>query len=550
MTNVGPYEKVSEHMKDLIALYRKVELFFGNLKFAVVIVSIFAITLGYGTFMESYHGTEYANRLVYKSIWFMGIQFVMFLSILFATLIRLPPKKHLYGFYTIHAGLIILFLGSAVTYISGVDGTVTLAPNSPSRNIVLSDDEMRIQFPARGKEVSVELPYTAWEKNLKLEYENIRLGTFLPFAEEELQWIPLKVKDPGQTSSRYKLFNDQFGETLTLTLHPMSDFNNTLQLGPLNVHYMPASLADCFGSQEKHGLIVWNGENRGCVTPREADIRRRKSSNGKEIVAVNFEGREIAFLPEMSPMPLDGELKLDENSPYRIFSRKLFEKSPHLFLFGNRAAFFDKASENWQTGNVGTDSALPLPWMGFKVQLLEHREDSYPTMRPQYVKPIQDNGQVIKGDKKAIEVHVGGQNFWVRSGEPVSFSHNGEKINFELGKKAITLPYELVLDRFKMDTDPGTQTPASFESFVTLFKGNEGSEKHHIYMNNPLKYQNFTFYQASYFQSQEGPYGSVLSVNFDPGRPWKYFGSLLLVLGSIWHYFLRRKRLKAGGAHA
>jgi hypothetical protein len=537
-------------MKDLIALYRKVELFFGNLKFAVVALCLFAISLGYGTFMESYHGTEYANRLVYKSWWFMGLQFVMFLSILCATLIRLPPKKHLYGFYVIHSGLIILFLGSYITYQGGVDGTVTLSPNLPTRQITLNEDEMRIQFPSRGKEVSVDLPFSAGAKNLKLDYENIKLGTFLPFTKEELQWVPVKIRDPGQTSSRYKLFNDNFGETLTLTLHPMSDFNNTLQLGPLNVHYMPDSLADCFGSEEKHGLIVWNGENRLCLAPTEKQIRRRKSSTGKEIVVVNFEGKEIPFLPEMSPLPLNQDLNVDESSPYRIFSRKLFENSPHLFLFGKRAAFFDKNTGHWKNGNVTMDKALELPWMGFKVLLLEHRDDSYPVMKPQYVKPVQEQGQVTVGDKKAIEVSVGDQTFWVRSGEPVTFNYNGEKINFDLGKKNITLPYEIVLDQFKMDTDPGTQNPASFESYVTVFKGNEGNEKHHIFMNHPLKHKNFTFYQASYFQSQEGPMGSVLSVNFDPGRPWKYLGSLLLVFGSIWHYFLRRKHLKAGGPRA
>src|SRR6476620_7367309 len=96
-------------MNKLAQYYRSVELFFGNLKFAVVIILAFAAALGYGTFMESYHGTEYANRLIYKSLWFMGIQFGMFLSILFATLIRLPIKKHLHGFYVIHAGLIIIF---------------------------------------------------------------------------------------------------------------------------------------------------------------------------------------------------------------------------------------------------------------------------------------------------------------------------------------------------------------------------------------------------------------------------------------------------------
>ena len=179
--------------------------------------------------------------------------------------------------------------------------------------------------------------------------------------------------------------------------------------------------------------------------------------------------------------------------------------------------------------------------MGFKIRLLEHRTDAYPTMLPRYVKPIQENGQVISGDVKAVEVSIGDQTFWVKSDGPIAFNQNGERITFELGKKSLLLPYELVLDQFKMDTDPGTNNPASYESFVTLFKGNDGSTRHHVFMNNPLKHQNFTFYQASYFQTNEGPFGSVLSVNFDPGRFWKYLGSILLVLGSIWHFVLRKK---------
>src|SRR5688500_13411833 len=165
-------------MKTLIPYYRKVELFFGNMKFAVIIILLFAAALGYGTFMESYHGTEYANRLIYKSFWFMGIQFGMFLSILFATLLRLPLKKHLYGFYVIHAGLITLFVGSYITYQSGVDGTVTLTPNLPAREIQVNEDELKIQFPSKGKEVTVDLPYTAFKKDLGYEYEGIRLGNF------------------------------------------------------------------------------------------------------------------------------------------------------------------------------------------------------------------------------------------------------------------------------------------------------------------------------------------------------------------------------------
>lgn len=534
-------------METITHYYRKIELFFGNLKFAVVIITLFAICLGYGTFMESYHGTEYANRLIYKSFFFMLIQFCMFLSILFATLIRLPPKRHLYGFYVIHSGLIILFLGSFITYQSGIDGSVTLAPNQPGRQIQINEDEFKIQFPAKSKEATVTLPYVAGARDLNLEYDGIKLKTFLPFAKDQLNWIPIKNIDPTQSTSRYRIFNDNFGEFVTLSLQPESDFSNTQQMGPLNVHYMPNGLSECFLSNTPDGLIVWNGDSSECIAPSANQIRKKKNASGKLMAEVDFKGQKVVFLPDLSPIPVGANLELNESSPFRIFSKKLFEKAPHLFLFGKYVAFFNKETKHWEGKPVEVNGEVELPWMGLRVRLLEFRTDAYPSMTPEYIKPVQENSRVIEGDMKAVEVEIDGQSFWVKSTDPVAYNRNGERIRFEIGKKAITLPYELVLDQFKMDTDPGTNNPASYESFVTVFKGNAGSQKHHVYMNHPLKYDNFTFYQASYFQTQQGPYGSVLSVNYDPGRPWKYLGSLLLVLGSIWHYFLRRKRIAKPG---
>jgi hypothetical protein len=314
---------------------------------------------------------------------------------------------------------------------------------------------------------------------------------------------------------------------------------------------MPSGLSDCFASQSPEGLIVWNGESQNCISPEKAEIKRYNSPNGKEYITLQFEGQILKFMPSMSPLPLDEKLELNGLSSYRIFSKKLFEKSPHLFVFGKSAAYFNRDTKKWEKQPIEVNGEIALPWMGFKLLLLEFRQDAYPTMTPKYVKPVQDNGQIITGNLKAVEVSVDGQSFWVKSSEPVAFNKNNERITFQLVKKVISLPYELTLDQFKMDTDPGTNNPASFESYITLFRGNEGSTKHHIFMNNPLKYENFTFYQASYFQTNEGPYGSVLSVNFDPGRIWKYLGCILLVFGSIWHFYLRRKHLaKPGVARA
>lgn len=515
------------------------EQFFGNLKFAVVIILIFAATLGFGTFMESYHGTEFANKLVYKSLPFMFIQFLMFMSILTAALMRLPPKKHLYGFYTIHAGLITIFCGSVVTYIAGVDGTLSLPPNSPNKTVTLNEDQFTIRLEKRQKEISYALPPGAFAKTLNDEWENIKIVRYLPFSDNQLTWT-----DKANTlSGTYMIRNDRFGEEFTLSLDQESDFPSSTQMGLLNLHYMPKTLFPCFAMKSASKFIIWNTEKEECFTPESRKIPIKTTKPGNRFLAFrNLEGEILTFFPDFSPLPVNEKLEVNQTSPYRIFSQKIFEEKPHLFLFGDGAAFFDKNTGIWESRILDKAIPIELPWMGFKLTLKEYFENKIPKLIPHYARPLQDNGKIVMGEQKSILINVLGQDYWVTSNKPLGLMVNNEKMMFEVGKKTLTLPYQLTLSNFKMDTDPGTENPASYESFVNLFDGKK-TTTHHIFMNNPLKHDGFTFYQASYFKMDNGTYGSVLSVNFDPGRPIKYFGSILLIFGTIWHYaFIRRKK--------
>lgn len=181
--------------------------------------------------------------------------------------------------------------------------------------------------------------------------------------------------------------------------------------------------------------------------------------------------------------------------------------------------------------------------MGFEVFLDEHELTKVPSYEPRKVLPIQKNNEIIRGNMKALELIVQNESYWVTNDKPIQLLINGKKVIFSLQKESITLPFEFVLTKFNMEKDPGTQRAASYESFVRLFTGDKNSE-HHIFMNNPLKHAGFTFYQASYSQDRQGNYSSTLSVNVDPGRPFKYAGSLMLVLGSMWHYALNFRKKK------
>ena len=82
---------------------------------------------------------------------------------------------------------------------------------------------------------------------------------------------------------------------------------------------------------------------------------------------------------------------------------------------------------------------------------------------------------------------------------------------------------------------------AGYESQVQV---NEGKSVERISMNHPLKEDGYTVYQSGFEEDEKGvPVASVFSINKDPGRFVKYFGSLLIVLGSL-ILFLRRNYFK------
>jgi len=540
-------QKLIQFTHSLKKQYFKAEKLLSSMKFAVIIIFLFSLSLVYGTFMESYHGREFANRLVYKSYWFMGIQALMFVSILLATLVRLPAKKRLYGFYTIHAGLILMFIGSFITYTNGIDGIVELRPNEPTNKIQLEEDILAIRTTS-GKVIRTQLPYGAFKTNINKTIEGFEIKEYLPSSNLVMKWIPLKEDLGYEHSSQYFLYNENVSEDFTLTLASLSDFKSQTKLGPLNISYMPKLLFGCFKKNTDTPFILWNVVENSCINVDSKNFITGKTKNDKKFLVHLWNKEKLKFFPNISPLPLNDDLTKRTDTPFRVFSKEIFQEKPHLFLFGKFVSFYKKRQDKW-IGKEFKDlnSEISLPWMNFKIKLTEHREDAYPTQVPVYARPIQDQGKIIEGDLKAIKINLFGQDHWVRNDIPLNLSDGARNIQLMIIKNEKRLPYQFNLERFKMDKNPGTNDPASYESFVSLLDGrvDKSSETHHIYMNNPLKYDDFTYYQSSYFQLGPDLYGSALSVNYDPGRFLKYLGSILIVFGSMWHFYLRRKTLKA-----
>ena len=130
--------------------------------------------------------------------------------------------------------------------------------------------------------------------------------------------------------------------------------------------------------------------------------------------------------------------------------------------------------------------------------------------------------------------------------ETVKFPDATYRVAFDFDR--MTLPFTLGLTQFDAGTDPGSPTPATFRSEVTVtdpeldFK----NEKRSIFMNNPLTHRGWTFYQSSYNRVKdpetgqpEGAYASFFQVHYDPAWKIIYSGCLLLVIGVLLQFTMR-----------
>jgi len=108
------------------------------------------------------------------------------------------------------------------------------------------------------------------------------------------------------------------------------------------------------------------------------------------------------------------------------------------------------------------------------------------------------------------------------------------------GSKPLTVPFSIKLNDFQLDRYPGSMSPSSFASEVTVIdEKNDVTFDYRIYMNSTLQYGGFQFFQSSYEPDETG---TVLSVNNDPGTIPTYFGYFLLTLGLLMNMFDKKSR--------
>ena len=159
--------------------------------------------------------------------------------------------------------------------------------------------------------------------------------------------------------------------------------------------------------------------------------------------------------------------------------------------------------------------------------------------------PVSTVDDIPNEPAAVIEPMAGGRSYgaWLVSpllGAPQSFVHEGRTYVLSLRQRREYLPYAITLKKFRHDVYPGTDIPKNFSSLVHISNPGRSEERDVlIYMNQPLRYEGKTFYQASFGKNDTL---SVLQVVANPGWLLPYISCVLVTGGLLVHFAVSLRR--------
>ena len=450
---------------------KKLISFLSSMLFTGILLVIFAISIGYATFIENDYGTITAKILIYNSKWFEALLLIMCINLIGSIFVHKLISKKKWTIFLFHVSFIFILIGAGITRYYSYEGNMHIREGESS-NTILSD----VAF--------VKVKATAGNQSVEKEKE---------------------VKFSAYTANRFSEKINLNGQTVHVK----------------NLQFMPSATevvtAIPMGEPIISLLGVGSGMHRVDFNLRKGDVK------WIDEVSVGFD----------SPEKTDVSFKISDGV---------------LFLSANDSVTISGMSQTVPTAiaanteiEVSTQNVYNLGTLKFAVkQYLLNAKTQLVYSPPQNGTSLGDAMQtLVTVGNVSKEVIVFGRNGQI--GQPFSTIVNGVNVSISYGAKIIELPFSIYLNDFQLDRYPGSNSPSSYASEVTLIDG-AMERPFRIFMNNILNYGGYRFFQSSYDTDERG---TILSVNHDGlGTSVTYFGYFIMMLGMVITLFNKNSRFK------
>lgn len=445
---------------------------------------VFLGAIGWATFLESMYDTQTAKIIIYNAGWFEALLVYLGLNLI-ANIFRYKMyHREKIAMFMFHLSFIVILIGAGITRYFSFEGLMLIREGEKSNFIYSSDPYVWMKIND-GK-----LQYTFSEKHFMSEQTDNYFEIPIEFPNHK---TPINIE--------YVRFDKKMVDSLvidkkfnTVALEIVTDgmqSNYVAQGGFL----MAGDLAISFEKKDAMpGVHLFRKGNKIMV---KSAVPMRYLPMA-EMQKARQSGQQVSD-------SLFVEIPADTLVPFQTTT---------LYQIGNQQIVFKSVVQNAKkmllpsgNKNVGSD---------------------YLTLK------ITDGNQSkivqLEGGAGSIPTHE-------------VFAFGGLTYEMEYGPMKIELPFYVACRDFQLDRYPGSSSPSSFASDVTVIdEKNKHTHDQHIFMNNVMDYGGYRFFQSGYDPDEKG---TRLSVNHDwLGTNVTYIGYLLMSIGMIMSLFSRVGRFK------
>ncbi|NDP21715.1 MAG: cytochrome c biogenesis protein CcsA [Paludibacter sp.] len=446
---------------------------------SVVLLVIFGASIGYATFAENNLGTEHAREIVYNALWFEVLMVLLIINLLGSIFRYDLINKKKWSVLLFHLAFICMIIGAGITRYYGSEGMMHIRQGATSNEISSDKTSVGITAEYNGEIVEKTFEASFSEKESNDFSESVTIGGKTITVENEL-FVPNSVET---------IVPDEQGEP-ALSLFVMDNQNRGMDFILLG------------GETNQFDEISFAFED----TIHKADVSFQMINN------------ELYFKSTF-PIAKMGMMQKDESvlmpGEFHLVQQKTIYKAENVIFV--LKTYMPKAKKNL-------------------TQLT----------------PEMNKSGIIKEGKDAIIFKVSDGNVTkkvnVLSSEtkaslPAKCQLNNVKVSISYGMLQQKLPFSITLNEFVLERYPGSNSPSSYASEITVTDTEMKTERpFRIYMNNILNYRGYRFFQSSYDQDERG---TILSVSNDYwGTFVTYIGYFLMMLGMVWTLLNKNSRFR------
>jgi len=444
----------------------------GNLLFsmttAVILMTVFAISIAWATFIERDYGTATAHKLVYNAVWFQIVLWLVAVNISGNVVKYKLVNRKKWTILLFHIAFLFILAGGAITSYFGYEGMMHIREGASSNQLQLNETYLTLQADYMGvkKSVSKAISLTPrgnnqYNESLEIGATKVRMETelYIPNAAEKL--MPASHGVPGV--SLFIMDNRKGGHESEL-----------LQGEEVTIDNQSYS---------------FNSGQPGTITFSEEDKQPAFMATDTVLVTGMMTRDTTVLLPGIRHLA-------KEKTIYRVGGQVFVIKS---FLPSAQKSMTSVAENN--SGVQGLVVSLSTDNQTKRLNLLNRGGEAVP-----------------------VQTQLGDLN-----------------LTASFGAKSVELPFSVKLNDFILERYPGSNSPSSYASEVTVQNPDGSSFPYRIFMNHILKYKGYRFFQASYDRDERG---TILSVSHDYwGTFFTYLGYLLMGIGMVLSLMNRNSRV-------